>query len=71
MNYEEITQKAKTEIIRLNVLVKARNGTTENPEIYRDWAYGAFLFWKALAGENALPGDVLHLEMLATGEASA
>lgn len=70
-NYSELTKKAKAEIIRLNDLAKSRNSNTETPEIYREWAYGVFLFWKKLAGENAIPSDALHLEMLATGETSA
>lgn len=71
INYQALTESAKAEILRLVQLSSSLKGNGESPEIYRDWAYGAFLFWKALAGENALPGDVLHLEMLATGEASA
>lgn len=71
VDYAALTQKAKAEIIRLNEQAKSRNSNTETPEIYREWAYGVFLFWKKLAGENAMPRDVLQLEMLATGETSA
>ncbi len=68
VDYAHITYKAQAEIIRLVQLSNSRQSKTESPEIYREWAYGAFLFWKSLAGSNARPGDVLRLEMLATGE---
>ena len=67
-DYSELTQKAKLEIIRLNELAKSRNSNTETPEIYREWAYGVFLFWKSLAGSQTTPTDLIGLEMLATGE---
>lgn len=70
INYQELTELAKAEIVRLVQLSDSLKGNGESPEIYRDWAYGAFLFWKMLAGKNTVPGDVLHLEMLATGEQS-
>nr|WP_324259023.1 hypothetical protein [Cellvibrio fontiphilus] len=70
-DYTSLTESAKAEINRLNEFAKARNDVTDSPEIYREWAYGVFLFWKKLAGANATPADVLHLETLATGELSS
>lgn len=70
INYQALTELAKAEIVRLIQLSESLKGNGESPEIYRDWAYGAFLFWKGIAGKNAVPSDVLHLEMLATGEQS-
>jgi hypothetical protein len=67
-DYINLNQSAQSEIIRLNEFGKLRNSSTDNPEIYREWAYGVFLFWKKLAGDNATPTDLLSLEMLATGE---
>lgn len=71
IDYQAITEFAKAEILRLVTLSTSLKGNGESPEIYRDWAYGAFLFWKSLAGKNATPSDVLKLEMLATGETTA
>lgn len=71
VDYRTITELAKAEILRLIALSTSLKGNGENPEIYRDWAYGAFLFWKSIAGTSATRSDVLKLEMLATGEATA
>lgn len=66
-SYTKITQTIRDEIHRL--ISKSRNKTPdENGEIYREWAYGAFLAWKAIAGASATAGDEKLLEALATGE---
>lgn len=68
IDYLLLTNAAKKEICRLVTLRKSIQTNRDNPEIYSEWAYGVFLFWKNLAGSNAIPTDLLNLEMLATGE---
>jgi ATPase subunit of ABC transporter with duplicated ATPase domains len=65
--YTQITQTVRTEIQRL--VEKSREKLpNENGEIYREWAYGVFLAWKAITGINAKAGDEKLLEAMATGE---
>lgn len=66
-SYSKITQTIRTEIQRL--VEKSREKLpNENGEIYREWAYGAFLAWKAITGTHATAGDEKLLEAMATGE---
>lgn len=66
-SYSKITQTIRSEIQRL--VEKSREKLpNENGEIYREWAYGVFLAWKAIAGANATAGDEKLLEAMATGE---
>lgn len=66
-SYTKITQTIRDEIQRL--ISKSLNKTPdENGEIYREWAYGTFLAWKAIVGDNAKAGDAKLLEAFATGE---
>jgi spermidine synthase len=68
IDYLSLTHAAKKEISRLVALSKSIQTNRDNPEIYSEWAYGVFLFWKNLAGRQVTPADLLGLEMLATGE---
>lgn len=66
-SYSQITQAVRDEIHRL--ITKSRETpTNEHGEIYREWAYGVFLAWKAIAGSHATAGDEKLLEAIATGE---
>jgi predicted ATP-binding protein involved in virulence len=66
-SYSTITQCIRAEIHRL--VEKSREKLPdENSEIYREWAYGVFLAWKAITGSHEKAGDEKLLEAMATGE---
>jgi nucleoside-triphosphatase THEP1 len=66
-SYTEITQTIRDEIQRLAEKSR-KKPLDENGEIYREWAYGAFLAWQLIVGDNAKAGDAKLLESIATGE---
>lgn len=66
-SYTKITQTIRDEIQRL-VEKSREKSLDENGEIYREWAYGAFLAWRLIVGDNAKAGDAKLLEAFATGE---
>ncbi|WP_039917608.1 hypothetical protein [Cellvibrio mixtus] len=66
-SYTKITQTIRDEIQRL-VEKSREKPLNENGEIYREWAYGAFLAWQLIVGNNAKAGDAKLLESIATGE---
>ncbi|WP_039918731.1 P-loop NTPase family protein [Cellvibrio mixtus] len=66
-DYPRTTELICDEIKRL--INKSREKPAdENGEIYREWAYGAFLAWRLIVGDNAKSGDAKLLESIATGE---
>ncbi|OZY84527.1 hypothetical protein CBP51_15135 [Cellvibrio mixtus] len=66
-SYIQITQTLHDEIQRL--IEKSRDKLPEeNREVYREWAYGVFLAWKAITGTHATLADTKLLEAMATGE---
>lgn len=66
--YPQLTQAAQAEIQRLIAKAQERERFNEDGFIYRQWAYGVYLGWKAATQGQQLPGDQMHLEALATDE---
>lgn len=66
-SYTKITQTVRDQI-QDYVNKSHQKSLGKNREIYREWAYGAFLAWKLITGDNATAGDAALLEAMATGE---
>lgn len=67
--YQTITQATQEEITRLTSKGREQKALgQDNTELYREWAYGAFLLWKKLVGQHGRTSDALYLENLANSE---